>query len=85
MSNETKQTAIELFAISLYEKGFLTGNGDEIQELLEQFKQMEKEQMIKIYHEYQDYLDYEFKNQQGGQGVILTFEQFYNETYGGNK
>jgi hypothetical protein len=40
-----KETAVEWFAIALYEKGFLTGNGDEIQGLLEQAKEMEKEQM----------------------------------------
>jgi hypothetical protein len=32
MKNETKHTALEEFAIALYEKGLLTGNGDEIQE-----------------------------------------------------
>jgi 5S rRNA maturation endonuclease (ribonuclease M5) len=46
MSNETKQTAVEQFAIALYEGGYLQGNGDEIQKLLEQYLEMEKEQMI---------------------------------------
>jgi hypothetical protein len=44
MSNETKQTAVEQFAIVLYENGFLTGNGDEIQELLEKARAMQKQQ-----------------------------------------
>ena len=51
-------------------------------DIIEKAKEKEKERMFKIYHEYQDYLDNEFKNQCGGQGVILTFEQYYNETYG---
>ena len=46
MSNETKQTIVEQFAIALYEGGYLQGNGDEIQKLLEQYLEMEKEQMI---------------------------------------
>jgi hypothetical protein len=43
MSNK-QQTAVEQFAIALYEKGLLKGNGDDMQELLEQAKEMEKEQ-----------------------------------------
>jgi 5S rRNA maturation endonuclease (ribonuclease M5) len=46
MSNETKQPVVEQFAIALYEGGYLQGNGDEIQKLLEQYLEMEKEQMI---------------------------------------
>jgi hypothetical protein len=45
MNNETKQTAVEQFAIALYEGGYLQGNGDEIQNLLEQHLEMEKEQI----------------------------------------
>jgi hypothetical protein len=44
MTNNKQQTAVEQFAISLYENGFLTGNGDEIQELLEKAKAMQKQQ-----------------------------------------
>ena len=40
------KSSVELFAISLYEKGFLQGNGDEINELLEQAKAMHKEEMV---------------------------------------
>jgi hypothetical protein len=79
MSNETKQTAVEWFAIALYENGFLTGNGDEIQELLEKAKEMEKEEMQHWF----------------GLGMHLVegklwkpidkFEKNFNETYGGNK
>jgi hypothetical protein len=39
MSNN-KQSSVELFAIALYEGGYLQGNGDEINELLEQHKAM---------------------------------------------
>jgi hypothetical protein len=76
MKNETKQTALEEFAIALYEKGLLTGNGDEIQELLEHHLEMEKEQMCKFaykcHNHYKVYGDF-------------NIEQYYNETYGGKK
>ena len=77
MTNETKQTAVEQFAIALYEQGFLTGNGDEIQELLQQAKEMEKEQKRK------DFTDgYMHGSEPLNHDVI---DKWYNETYGGNK
>ena len=44
MSNK-QQTAVEQFAIALYEGGYLQGNGDEIQNLLEQHLEINKEQI----------------------------------------
>jgi LytS/YehU family sensor histidine kinase len=38
------KTTVELFATALYEGGYLQGNGDEIQKLLEQAKEMQQEQ-----------------------------------------
>jgi hypothetical protein len=78
---EQQQTAIELFAIALYEGGYLQGNGDEIQKLLDQAKEMEREQMKKTASYWQK------------MGILVatkipnrkTFEQWFSETYGGNK
>jgi hypothetical protein len=76
MSNNKQQTTVEQFAISLYEGGYLQGNGDEIQNLLEQHLEIEKEQHA---------------NTWGNALSAITvdkwesFEQYYNETYGGNK
>ena len=39
------KTALEQFAIALYEGGYLQGNGDEIQKLLEQHLEINKEQI----------------------------------------
>jgi type IV secretory pathway VirJ component len=50
-----------------------------------QAKEMEKEKAIKLYIDYENYLHEEFKHQNGGQAVILSFREFYKETYGGNK
>ena len=70
-----KQTAVEWFAIALYEKFKLEGNGKELNDLLEQAKEMEKEQIKDAYWD-------------GGQDVPLhinTCEEWYKKTYGGNK
>jgi hypothetical protein len=75
MTNDKQQTAVEQFAITLYEGGYLQGNGDEIQNLLEQHLEINKEQIENAYWE-------------GGQDVPMSgkqCEQYYNETYGGNK
>jgi len=48
MTTNKQQTPVEQFAIALYEGGYLQGNGDEIQNLLEQHLEMEKEQMIEF-------------------------------------
>jgi DNA-directed RNA polymerase specialized sigma54-like protein len=68
MTNNKQQTAVEQFATALYENGFLTGNGDEIQELLEKAKEMEKEQIINAFNN----------------GENKSAQLYYNETYGGN-
>ena len=44
---------------------------------IEQAKAMHKEETIKLYYAYEDYVLRE-------EGIIKTFGQFYNETYGGN-
>jgi hypothetical protein len=37
---------------------------------------------IKLYNDYENYLEETFKNQCGGQAVVLSFEEFYEQTYG---
>lgn len=48
MTKETKQTALEQFAIALYEKGLLIGNGDWMQDVLQEFKKIDIQQKIEI-------------------------------------
>jgi hypothetical protein len=55
------KTAVEEFAIALYEGGYLQGNGDEIQKLLEQHLEMEKEQSIEFAWECQEMFKHEIK------------------------
>ena len=49
MTNNKQQTAVELFAIVLYQKFKLEGNGKELNDLVEQAKEMEKERIIQAY------------------------------------
>jgi hypothetical protein len=81
---EQQQTAIEQFAIALYEGGYLQGNGDEIQELLEQHLEMEKE---RIENAWIAALDFGIEKIKGLNTLESkdAFEKFYKTTYGGNK
>jgi hypothetical protein len=51
-------------------------------DIFEQAKAMEKQMTIKLYADYENYLEETFKNQNGGQAVILSFGAFYDQTYG---
>ena len=79
MSNK-QQTAVEQFAIALYEKGLLKGNGDDMQELLEQFKVMEKERMMEFAQEV-----YRNRYNQIYNSLGNIAEDIYNEIYGDEK
>jgi hypothetical protein len=76
--SEVQKTAVELFATALYEGGYLQGNGDEIQKLLEQHLETEKDRIIKAYNQ----------DLNGGLSGYRKFndgEDYYNGTYGGNE
>ena len=69
---ENKQSSVEQFAIALYDNGLLQGNGNQIDNLLLHFKAMHKEEII-------DALLF------GDVLFLPTAENYYNETFGGNK
>jgi chemotaxis methyl-accepting protein methylase len=78
MTNNKQQTAVEQFAIALYENGFLTGNGDEIQELLEKAKAIDKGQRQHAFEQSRlnnRFVGFKYK----------SFEQYYKKTYGGGE
>jgi len=81
MTNETKQTTLELFAIALYEKGLLKGNGDEIQALLQEHKEIDMRQHLDTWLQGRVEMKRNFDVISKGK----TFEEFWEETYGGNK
>lgn len=76
MTKETKQTALEQFAIELYEKGLLIGNGDWMQDVLQEFKKIEKEHIIESILENRNITS---------QITYKDAEQWYNNRFGGGE
>jgi hypothetical protein len=76
MTNNKQQTAVEQFAIVLYEGGYLQVNGDEIEKLLNRFKEMEKKQMIEFARKIimEAYATFE-----GNVETELEIEQYYEQ------
>jgi hypothetical protein len=75
MSNN-KQSSVELFAIALYEGGYLQGNGDEINDLLERHKAMHKDEICTAFRIGDKFsVDYYLESE------LDTDEQYYNETF----
>ena len=86
MTNNKQQTAVDILCGKLAMKlgipqaiTFYIDHQEEIKEA----KEMEKQMTIKLYNDYENYLEETFKNQCGGQAVVLSFEEFYEQTYGG--
>jgi hypothetical protein len=80
MSNK-QQTAVEQLAIALYEGGFLQGDGDKIQDLVDKAKEMEKEQIKKAW------VDSDYNTDDDGnpsENYSISDEHYYEQTYGGN-
>jgi hypothetical protein len=82
MNNKKQQTAVEQFAIALYEGGYLQGNGDEIEKLLNTFQAMHKEE---IENAYTSGVISEMNNPLDAMHYKIDGEQYYELTYGGNK
>ena len=82
MSNNKQQTAVEQFAIALYQKGLLIGNGDWMQDILDKFKEMEKEKMIDFAFNFY----YDFSKVAGVPFNLISenrinAEDYYDKTY----
>jgi hypothetical protein len=73
-----KKSSVALFAIALYEGGYLQGNGDEINDLLEQHKAIHVQ-------EHGNTWDDSMRNlQERGMNEVRAWEDFddyYNETF----
>jgi hypothetical protein len=79
MSNETKQTAVEWLEKQTHKSEWHSLKRGEI---FEQAKEMEKEQMDKVAEEYwNEGASYMYD----GKRKYESFEQYYKETYAGNK
>ena len=78
MTNNKQQTAVQLIIQALDIECKSRGMNVNWDMYLETEKQM----TIKLYADYENYLEETFKNQNGGQAVILSFGAFYDQTYG---
>jgi hypothetical protein len=82
MTNNKQQTAVEwLF-------GQIPGackSSKGAHDALEQAKEMEKEQAIKLYYEYELYVMMNESDEMITESIIMTFGQFYKQTYGGGE
>jgi|694.fasta_scaffold32198_11 hypothetical protein len=79
MSNNKQSSVEKMFQemLGIQQEGIKL-TFDENLDLLHKYKAMHKEETLKLYYAYEDYVLRE-------EGIIKTFGQFYNETFGGNK
>ena len=95
MTNNKQQTAVEWLIAEIQRRVVIIQSEPQtmtrelmIENLgvdLDTYKEMEKEMTIKLYADYENYLEEAFKNQCGGQAVILSFQEFYEQRYGGSE
>lgn len=78
MSNNKQSSVEKMFQemLGIQQEGIKL-TFDENLDLLDIYKAMHKEETLKLYYAYEDYVLRE-------EGIIKTFGQFYNETFGGN-
>jgi len=83
MSNNKQQTIVQWIRHQIKQQGgshyFTT------MEILDRAEQMEKEQAIKLYYEYELYVMMNESDVMMNESNVMTFGQFYKQTYGGNK
>jgi hypothetical protein len=78
MNNNKQQTAVEWLIEQLRNNENIRWRGTNIIELGEKAKEMEKGQAIKLHYEYELYV-------MMNESVVMTFGQFYKQTYGGGE
>jgi hypothetical protein len=78
MTNNKQQTAVEWLSQKVLHREWELLTQEKKRKILEQAKEMEKEQAIKLHYEYELYV-------MMNESVVMTFGQFYEQTYGGKK
>ena len=75
-------SSIERFAIALYDNGFLKGNGTEINDLLEYYKEISKDDLeAAIIEAFDQGVIAEFTHQVSG-APETSGQEYFNQTYG---
>jgi hypothetical protein len=82
MSSNKQQTAVDIAFEKLANQGLLITRDYKNLRAYREAKEMEKERMINFT---EDWYFNGFPLEGGGGDVEETIEQYYNETYGGNK
>jgi hypothetical protein len=77
MTNNKQQTAVEWLVEQLSTQ-FTYGQKIQFERLFEMAKERDKEQAIKLHYEYELYV-------MMNESVVMTFGQFYKQTYGGGE
>ena len=77
MSN-TKQSSVERLFEQVCNLDWCNISGEEKLKILEQAKAMHSEETLSLYYEYERHILLR-------EGTVMTFRQFYNKTFGGNK
>lgn len=78
MTNNKQQTAVEWFAKKVMHLDWKFSTQKEKEKIIQQAKEMEKEQAIKLHYEYELYV-------MMNESSVMTFGQFYKQTYGGGE
>jgi hypothetical protein len=76
MTNNKQQTAVEWLSEKVLHREWELLTQEKKRKILEQAKEMQKEQAIKLHYEYELYV-------MMNESDVMTFGQFYKQTYGG--
>jgi hypothetical protein len=92
MTNNKQQTAVEFYLDKIFD---IIGDAildklsieqiNKIHDLSLQAKEMEKEQAINLYYEYERYVMMNQSDEMITESSVMTFGQFYKQTYGGGE
>ena len=85
MENNKQQTAVEWLAKKVMHLDWKFSNQKEKEKIIEQAKEMHRQQAINLYYEYERYVMMNQSDEMITESVIMTFVQFYKQTYGGGK
>jgi hypothetical protein len=95
MTNNKQQTAVEWLVEQFKEYDFADVKDTEnyiikiqsfvLTEKLEKAKEMHRQQAINLYYEYERYVMMNQSDEMINESVIMTFGQFYKQTYGGGE
>jgi hypothetical protein len=78
MTNNKQKTAVEWLSEKVLHREWELLTQEKKRKILEQAKEMQKEQAIKLHYEYELYV-------MMNESVVMTFGQFYKQTYGGGE